>query len=487
MIVIKNLTTTIYGKSLFQDMSIIVHQGQKIGIIGPNGCGKSTLLKIIAGHIKPDQGSVSLDKEIVGYLPQQIEADEQNTLEDYLELHAHPQGWVLLGKLALDDIDLTQNIHSLSGGQKTRLALIKTLYANPTVLLMDEPTNNLDSNGIEWLESFIQQFPGSVLIVSHDRAFLNATVSRIVEFDPVNNRIEEYRGNYDGYLAERDARRAQWEKNYELQQREKRRLEQWLALKRQEASIFVDPAKGRQVRMMEKRIQREIYDKAIAKPTDNKIMKRSRFSGNAHSGKLLLRVLSLSKSFDGHPLFRDISFEIRGHDRYHIAGSNGTGKSSLLKIIMGQTNSDNGTIEHGENVRVGYFSQENDTLDTTKTILDEIMKSNTSLTLEKARAVLGSFLFPADDIYKTIGSLSFGERVRLSFAKLMQKEHDLLILDEPTNHLDIPSREAIEHALEQYQGGILVVSHDRYFLKQLGELVECELENGKLKGSGMII
>ncbi len=472
MIVINNLSASIYGKSLFQDLNFIVRAGEKVGIIGQNGSGKSTLLKLIAGQMKPDAGTITLDREIVGYLPQTIDAPNNSTLEDYLELPSHPQGWALLGKLGLGDMDVNQTIGSLSGGQKTRLALIKTLSAQPTLLLMDEPTNNLDSEGIDWLESFVRKFSGSALIVSHDRSFLNATVSRIIEFDPANHTIEQYVGNYDAYLEERGARRAQWEKDYELQQREKRRLEQWLALKRQEASIFVDPAKGRQVRQMEKRIQREIYDKAIVKPSDNKTMKSARFGGSTHTGKLLLRVESLEKSFAGRELFRDISFEVRGHERLCISGQNGSGKSTLLKIVMSEVLPDAGEVKIGDNVCVGYFSQTNETLDPAKNVLEEIQRSNTSLTLERARSVLGGFLFSNDDIYKKIESLSFGERVRLSFAKLMQKEHDLLILDEPTNHLDIPSREAIEHALRDYQGGILVVSHDRYFLQQLGEVDE---------------
>ncbi len=475
MIVIKNLSATIYGKSLFENLDVVVRPGEKVGIIGQNGSVKSTLLKLIAGQIEPDEGTITLDHEIVGYLPQSIDAANNTTIENYLDLPSYPQSWALLGKLGLGEIDISQHVGALSGGQKTRLALIKTLSIQPTLLLMDEPTNNLDSEGTAWLESFIQKFPGSAIIVSHDRSFLNATVSRIVEFDPANHSVEQYVGNYDVYLQERDARRAQWEKDYDLQQREKRRLENWLALKRQEASVYVDPAKGRQVRQMEKRIQREIYDKAIVKPSDNKAMKSARFGGSTHTGKLLVRVEALGKSFEDRELFHDISFEVRGQERLCLSGENGSGKSTLLKIIMGNITSTAGEARIGDNVRVGYFSQANDTLNATKTVLEEIQYSNPSLSLEKARSVLGGFLFPADDIYKKVGSLSFGERVRLSFAKLMQKEHDLLILDEPTNHLDIPSREAIESALQDYKGGILVVSHDRYFLEQLGEVNEFAL------------
>lgn len=466
MIVIKNLSKTIYGKNLFSSLDLSFASGEKVGIIGPNGSGKSTLLAIIAGLTNSDTGRVQTETERIGLLPQHICSESNVTISEYLQLQMASGGWTWLGKLGLGELDTEASLRTLSGGQQTRLALVKALTASPSFILMDEPTNNLDYEGVEWLESFIKKFRGGIIIVSHDRAFLNTTVSRIIEFDPANKHIRSYQGNYDSYLIEHKKCQEILQKDYEEHQKEKQRLEQWLVLKRQEASIYKDPAKGRQVRQMEKRIQREIYDKSIPKPLVNKSLSGMRMSGETHSDKLILRLKSIGKSFSDHTLFSEVSFEVDGAERVHIFGANGSGKSTLLKIILGEISADTGTVQIGENIVMNYFSQEQGVLGLERTVIDEFL-SAASISYQEARSILGSFLFCGDDIFKRIKNLSYGERVRIMFAKFLQKQSQLLILDEPTNHLDIASREVIEEALKNYRGAILIVSHDRYFLHKL--------------------
>lgn len=469
MIIVKNLTKYINHDLLWEDISFVLHRGDKVGLVGRNGCGKSTLLKIIAGSEEADEGRVSLEQERIGYVPQNIEYSEIMTIEEYLRGIESVQAEKMLKKTGLEELNIKILVKALSGGQKTRLGLAKVLAAKPTVLLLDEPTNNLDIEGLEWLETIIGEFNGIVLVVSHDRRLLDRVVNKIWEIDDVNFAFNQYLGGYTQYQEARRQKMLNWEKDYNLQQKEKKRLENLLALKRQEASVFSDPAKGRQVRALEKRIQREIYDQYIVKPKDFEAMADLRFNEELPSSKLVLRAENLCKSFADKPIIMGIDLEVRGRERVLLAGKNGSGKSTLLKMIVGEIAPDKGEVRIGANLWIGYFAQGQETLNLEKDVLTEFLSTNgIDCGISRARTILGAFMFPGDDIYKKVGVLSYGERVRLMFAKLVNQGNQFLILDEPTNHLDIPSREVVEEALNTFKGALLFVSHDRYFIDKIG-------------------
>jgi len=469
MIVVKDLNKSIAHKPLLKDVSFTVQPGERIGLVGSNGAGKSTLLKMIAGIEEIDSGTIHLDHETAGYLPQESDFLPTDTIESAISLSSHPQARAILGKVGLGGLAHDMSVTALSGGQKTRLALARLLLAKPSILLLDEPTNHLDIHGLAWLEGFVKQFHGSILIVSHDRTFLDHCATGIFEINPSRKTLTEYAGNYSSYLEQRERAAEIQENAYQLQQREKKRMEQWLTDKRVEASVYDSPAKGKQIRQMEKRLQREIYDQEIDRPGNQKTLSDLQLKGSAAASKLILRVNNIFKSFEGEYVLYNASFEMRGREHCQLAGENGSGKTTLLRIIIDEMSADQGELQWGEGVRCGYFAQDHSTLDPKKTIMDEFMATpRLALNSKNPRSILGKFLFNGDDITKKVGSLSLGERVRLIFAKLTSQEHELLILDEPTNHLDIASREAIEVALSEYKGAILVVSHDRYFLDAIG-------------------
>ncbi len=433
MIIIKNVTINIAGENLFEKVSFVLHKGDRIGLVGPNGSGKSSLFKAIMGQVELENGTIRIESEQIGYLPQEIEFKDEK----------------------------------LSGGQKTRLALEKILLKKPSVLLLDEPTNHLDLEAAIQLEKFIHDFKGAVFIISHDRQLLDNTVNKILEIDPVNSSFNEYTGNYSQYLIEREKRISLQESAYKSQQQEKKRLENWLTLKRQEASIYSSSQKGKMIRSKEKYLEREIYNKEILRPDGLKKIKKVEIQGDVANTKLALRCSDIHKSFGDKLILRNISFEIRGKERILLTGSNGSGKTTLLKIITGEIKPDSGEVRIGANISLGYFAQEHELLDHNKTVLEEFMSTDNLISGKDPRQILGSFLFSGQSIFKKVSSLSLGERVRLIFAKLTNQYNDLLILDEPTNHLDIQSKEVIEKALVEYQGAILVVSHDRYFIDKI--------------------
>jgi ATP-binding cassette subfamily F protein 3 len=480
MLSVKNLSSSIFGEPLFEKVSFVIPKGTHVGLVGQNGTGKSTFLKILAGILESNDGSVHLEQERIGYLPQEPSFNESDTVASFLALPANKSVEQSLKKVGLDDLSPELFVRQLSGGQKTRLALAKLLADKPTFLLLDEPTNHLDIEAVEWLETFIKNFSGGILIVSHDRRLLDNTVSKIFELDASTHSLNEYEGGYTDYLAGREKRIERQNDDFKRQQREKKRLEEWIALKKQEAAIYDSPSKGKMIRAKERYLEREILEKPVLRPKDHKKMRGMNLDGETANAKLVCRVKNVHANYEGKNVLSDVSFEIHGKEKVLLSGKNGSGKTTLLKVILGAHQPRSGSVRVGENVSIGYFAQEHEHLNMAHTVLEEFYETQTQRSEQDARRVLGSFLFSGQDVFKKVSSLSMGERVRLVFAKLTHFHHELLILDEPTNHLDIPSREVIEDALLGFQGALLVVSHDRYFVEKIGFERELHLERGVL-------
>lgn len=481
MILIRNLTKLVNYEPLFQNLNLTIHRGDRIGIVGPNGAGKSTLLKMIAQMEFPDEGYIEVEKERIGYLEQVIPLSEQTqTISDYLSNYKPHHIESALAEVELSRLDRSLPIAALSGGQKTRLALARTLLERPTTLLLDEPTNHLDQQGIQFLETLVTNFSGAIIMVSHDRSFLNSCVNKIIEFDTQTKNINEYLGNYDDYLVERQTRRERTEALYKVHQTKKKNME--AKLKEMQILAARDQLDGAVIRAWKKRMDREIYNQAIVKPTDAGTIKRLTFDGSTHSGKLLVRFAEVEKKLGDAMLLEKASFEIRGTEHLLLKGHNGSGKTTVTKLITGSLLPDSGEVKIGENVRVGYFDQEHNTLNPEHTVEQEVLTDiGHKMKTDNIRGFLAGYGFFDADRYKRVSQLSSGEQVRLMLAKLVHEECELLILDEPTNHLDIQSREIIESALKNFQGALLVISHDRYFLKQIGIDRTLLLENKTIR------
>lgn len=482
MIIIKHCSKSTDEKELFSDLSLTLNRGDRLGVIGQNGCGKSTLLRMIAGHEDPDSGTIERAQEQVLMAPQEIDAPPGATVGEYLCPEEYPDVWRLLSELQLIALPLDTSISQLSGGQKTKLLLIKTFAHPSTTLLLDEPTNHLDSETHAWLMNQVLAYEGIIIVISHDRAFLNACATVILEIDSANHQTTLFHGNYDFYTREKARWRERTTDDYHTQQHKKKEMMEWITLKRQEATVHPSPAKGRQLRQMERRLEREITSQEIAKPKVGKVMISAEFAGTVHTGKLMLRLAHIQKTYGENVVLRDVTFDLRGASHVRLVGENGSGKSTLIKTITSAILADSGTVTVGDNVRIGYFAQQLETLDERKDILTIFTSiPGCPLSESRARAILGAFLFTGDAIYKKIRNLSHGERVRLQLAVTLQQEYQLLILDEPTNHLDIPSREVIESALRVYGGALLIVSHDEYFLRSIGIDTELVLRDGVVK------
>ena len=491
--------------SILKDASFHVEDHEKAALIGNNGAGKTTLLRIILGQTSMDSGQVVVAKDkTLGYLAQYQEVSSGQTIYDELlsekqylldierkmreieqamqnvsgeELsslmntytnltHRFEQenGYALrseltgvLKGLGFQEEDFGKKVSELSGGQKTRVALGKLLLSKPDMLLLDEPTNHLDMNSISWLETYLMNYPGAVLIVSHDRYFLDRVVTKVIEIE--NGQIMSFSGNYSAFGVKKAQIRDAQYKAYLNQQRELKHQEAVIAkLKSFNREKSIKRAESRE--KMLNRIER------LEKPVEAQDQMRIELEPRVISGNDVLTVEDLSKSFPGLPLFDHISFQIKRGERVALIGSNGTGKTTMLKIINGLLNADNGSIELGSKVQIGYYDQEHHVLHMEKTIFQEISDTYPTLTETQIRNMLAAFLFTGDDVYKRIQDLSGGERGRVSLAKLMLSEANFIILDEPTNHLDITSKEILENALNQYEGTVLYVSHDRYFINQ---------------------
>ncbi len=529
MLQVSNITKH-YGDDLILDgVTFTLNAGERVGLIGPNGCGKTTLLRIITGQETPDSGSVLRDPPDlrVGYLEQgltyaadatldhilraeemrleQLERDitaladalaaaagpEQarlmdaygETLAELERLAAHQiadhEVRAILTGLGLEDVPLATPVRCLSGGQKTRLGLARLLIQNPQVLLLDEPTNHLDIEALEWLEGWLREYRGAALIVSHDRTFLDNTVTHILDLDPLTHTLMAYTGNYSAYIEEWTRRREKQWAQWRDEQAEIRRLQADIhRTKMQAMSVELtttpgDPTTRRYAKKVakkaiarERRLERYLEsDERAEKPALTWRMKLE-FVDTPASGQEVLRLRDVSVGYDGVPLLRDVNQTLRQGERVALIGPNGCGKTTLLRAIVGQIAPLSGAIRLGANVKVGYYAQEQENLDPDSTPFDTLRQVAT-MTDTDVRSFLHYFLFAGDDVFTPVRSLSYGERARLVLARLVAGGCNFLLLDEPINHLDIPSRSSFEQAMTAFEGTVLAVVHDRYFIRQL--------------------
>ncbi len=505
---------------LFSNCSFHIEDNEKVAIIGNNGCGKTTLIRMILGLESVDEGMVTFSKDkTIGYLAQhQDDMNQDNTIYDELlttkahiirmeenlrELEAQmhsvqdetelkqiceryetlthsfklENGYAykseiigVLNGLGFDESEFNKAISTLSGGQKTRVALGKILLTNPDIIFLDEPTNHLDMNSIRWLETYLSNYKGAVVLISHDRYFLDKIVTKVIEID--HTKVYVFSGSYSDYSEKKRILRISEMNAYLNQQREIKHHEEVIAkLKSFNREKSIKRAESR-----EKALAKiDVLDKPIE---DNKQMHFS-LTPSKVSGNDVLSIENLQKTYDSHMLFTDLSMDIKRGEHVAIIGKNGTGKTTILKIINDLVTPDHGVIKLGTNVEVGYYDQEHHVLHMDKTVFDEISDDYPDLTGTQIRNTLAAFLFTGDDVFKKISSLSGGERGRVSLAKLMLSTANFLILDEPTNHLDISSKEILEQALNHYEGTVLYVSHDRYFINQTAHRI-LDLEDTKL-------
>lgn len=506
--------------TILDNCSFHIEDYEKAAIVGINGAGKTTLLRIIVGEIQADGGSAILSKgKTLGYLPQLVTFQSENTIYDELlsvkqdlisleqkirdtekqmkhvsgeELDALMDSYTsmthqfemkngyaykseisgVLKGLGFAEEDFTKEITTLSGGQKTRVALGKLLLLKPDLILLDEPTNHLDMASISWLETYLLNYKGAVLIVSHDRYFLDRIATKIIEID--QSKATVFSGNYTDYAAKKEILRISKWNAYQNQQREIRHQEEVIEKLRsfnREKSIKRAESREKLLNKIE----------VIEKPSETKSDMKMRLTPRILSGNDVLTVSSLKKSFDGITLFENLDFELKRGEHVAIIGSNGTGKTTILKIINDLLPADAGQIRTGSNVQIGYYDQEHHVLHPEKTLFEEISDTYPTLTNTEIRNTLAAFLFTGEDVFKLVRDLSGGERGRVSLAKLMLSEANFLILDEPTNHLDIMSKEILEDALNHYEGTVLYVSHDRYFINRTAhrilELSDCTFTN----------
>ncbi len=516
----QNITKAFDGKTILKQANFHIEDHEKAAIIGINGAGKTTLLNIITGRLSPDEGVVSISKgKTIGYLEQNPILDSENTIFDELmsvknyllvmeqdirrmeQDMKHKDGEALktlmdqyarlttrfemengyaykseltgvLKGLGFDESEYDKPVRTLSGGQKTRVALGKLLLLSPDIILLDEPTNHLDMNAIRWLEGYLAAYRGAVLIVSHDRYFLDRIAVKIIEIDA--GVVMTFAGNYSEYAKKKEQYRISRMHAYLNQQREIKHQQEVIdKLKSFNREKSIRRAESRE-KMLEK-------IEVLEKPAEVRSDMHIALIPSITSGKDVLDITELSKAFDREVLFEKISFSLKRGEHVAIIGDNGTGKTTLLKLINELLPADEGTIRLGANVHIGYYDQEHHVLHAEKSIYDEISDEYPTLTTTEIRNILAAFLFTGDDVFKLIRDCSGGERGRISLAKLMLSEANFLILDEPTNHLDIMSKEILEDAINDYEGTVLYVSHDRYFINRTAHRI-LELSGQALTG-----
>lgn len=482
MILIQHLSHAIAEKTLFDDVSFKIGEDQKVGLVGPNGAGKTTLLRILQKLEDPDSGNVIINGETLGYLPQKLITTSNEEIGAYLRKFLAEE-WEeykmdeVLARVGLKGINKKTLIRKLSGGQKMKVGLAGVLLTEPTVLLLDEPTNNLDVESISWLEKFVQDFPGKVLLISHDRFFLDACVNKILELDPYTNKIVEYGGNYTQYKVQKEQRHQHLLSDYNLQQEKEAHMREWIAQKQEQLKFHPSNKVARQLQAMKTRLNREIVEDQLEKPQLYSSFAIQSVGDQLHQKKSVITF----QDFAIFDLVQIPELYIFGQDRVHLKGANGSGKSTLLKSILGEMAVHTGALTIGEGIRLGYFSQEHEMLDENQLVIDAFMSQMTKSSEATARNVLGKFLFTKEKVFSQIKYLSEGEKARLSIAMIIYQHYDFVLLDEPTNHLDLESREILAEALRKYEGGFLVVSHDRYFLQQIGITRTLEIKDGLLQ------
>ena len=518
-----NISKSFGSNEIIKDATFLVNEHEKVAIVGVNGAGKTTLLKILTGEESADSGSITLAKDAkLGYLRQINNVDSALSIIDELYTVIEPilnmekrmsqmqedmkhltgseleelyssytalthsyelmDGYAaksrvvgILKGLGFEEIDFDRKINTLSGGQKTRVFLAKLLLEEPDIILLDEPTNHLDLRSIEWLESYLLNYKGAVIIVSHDRYFLDKIVSKVIDIE--NGNVQMYLGKYTDFSNK---------KQMLLDARMKEYLNQQQEIKHQEAVITKLKQFNREKsikRAESRQKQLEKIERVEAPQTYSENMRLS-LDISKESGKDVLIVHNLSKSFDHKKLFWDINFEIKRGERVAIIGDNGTGKTTLLKIINGLLNPDTGEVIYGSNVSVAYYDQEHQVLHMDKTLFDELSDTYPEMTNTQIRNILAAFLFTGEDVYKKIADLSGGERGRVSLVKLMLSKANFLLLDEPTNHLDIVSKDVLENALNNFPGTVCYVSHDRYFINKTATRILDLTENRLLNYIG---
>lgn len=515
-----NVNKSFGVETILENISFTVNEGDKIGIIGVNGTGKTTLFKIISGIYSCDSGDIYTSKDCeIGYLEQNTNFYSENTifnevvevfrnlidLEDELrtleqkisdksndneaelnrlmdsyarklEFFQESNGYgyksevrgVLKG-LGFSDEDMEKPIKILSGGEKTRVLLAKLLLKKPTLLLLDEPTNHLDAEALEWLELFLKQYRGTVILISHDRYFLDQSVNRIFEIH--NKKLKAYNGNYSDFIVKSEIEKEIEKKKYENQQRE---------IKKQEESIERLKAYGREKHLKRARSKEKALNKieVLDRPDGERKKANIKFIPSVESGNDVLQVRDLEMGFEDRTLFKNLNLDIYRGEKVALIGPNGAGKSTFFKIIMDEIKPLAGDVKFGTSVNISYFHQEQKTLNLENTIIDEIWDSNTHLTQTEIRTMLGAFLFSDEDVFKKISSLSGGERARVAILKLILSKANFLLLDEPTNHLDIDSKEVLETAIKNYTGTVFTISHDRYFLNKIADKIVVLSEDG---------
>ena len=526
MLKITNLSKSYGAITILQNINFTINRGDRVGLIGPNGSGKSTLLRLITGFETPDKGSIWRDPSVrLGYLTQALLYGENDTVgtvvnesvgsaleivqkieelgaqiaisadENVMERYAQALGEAerldaytisfrlaqVLAGLGLAHLSEDTLVATLSGGQKTRLGLARLLLTQPDLLLLDEPTNHLDIAAMNWLQEFTRQYKGAVLVVSHDRAFLDEVVTRILALDVTSHTLKEYAGNYSDYAGEVAHQREKMLEAYQRQQERIQKVEDDIRqitqharnIEAQTINFYVRKRAAKIARnavVRQKKLEKLLNSEdKLDKPKQSWKMKLD-FGEAIPSGQIVLTLDNISKSFDERCLFSNAGAELRQGERVTLLGPNGSGKTTLMKIISGQLAPDTGKMRLGANVRIGYFSQEQEGLNPKQTAL-EAVRAVAAVSETDARNLMHFFLFSGDDVFTPVGQLSYGERARLVLARLVLSGVNFLMLDEPFNHLDIISREKFEQALDNFDGTVLAVVHDRYFVQQFAERI----------------